>query len=133
VADGTVVTAVDGAPENVPESLNPNMGTGNMVILQHEPGLFSACLHLQPGSITVKPGAKVKRGKTLGLCGNSGNSIEPHLHFQLQDGPLFAGSWGIEAVFPEVAVTRNGTSTTMAAYTFLKGDRVHSMARAPTR
>jgi murein DD-endopeptidase MepM/ murein hydrolase activator NlpD len=37
------------------------------------------------------PGQRVGRGDLLVLCGNSGNSSEPHLHFHVQDRPrLFA-------------------------------------------
>jgi pimeloyl-ACP methyl ester carboxylesterase len=124
VADGTVVTAIDGVPENEPGALNPFMAPGNMIVLQHGPSLYSVYAHLQPGRLTVRPGAKVKRGATLGLCGNSGNSSEPHLHFQLQDGPAFEKSWGVEAVFPQVRLTRGGTSSVASGYTFLKGDRI---------
>lgn len=67
---------------------------------------------------------KVKRGAVLGSCGNSGNSSEPHLHFQLQDGPLFEKSWGIEPIFQDVPVSRDGKSEVMKEYTWLKGDRV---------
>lgn len=30
-------------------------------------------------------GDKVKAGQLLGLCGNSGNSSEAHIHFQVMD------------------------------------------------
>lgn len=59
-----------------------------------------------------------------GLCGNSGNSSEPHLHFQLQDGPLFEKSWGVDAVFRDVPVVRDGKPGKIAEYTWLKGDLV---------
>jgi murein DD-endopeptidase MepM/ murein hydrolase activator NlpD len=127
VADGKVITVVDGVPDNVPGSENPYMTTGNVIVIQHDPTLYSVYAHLQPGSARVKVGNVVKRGATLGLCGNSGNSNEPHLHFQLQDGPLIEKSWGVTPIFANVSVVHEGTTTTMNDYTFLKGDRVRSL------
>ncbi len=122
VADGTVITAVDGVPDNAPGSLNPLSALGNAVILQHSDSLYSTYAHLQPGKLRVKLGDKVKRGEVLGLCGNSGQASQPHLHFQLQDGPLLEKSWGIEGVFQNVTVVRQGARSQVAEYTFLKGD-----------
>jgi murein DD-endopeptidase MepM/ murein hydrolase activator NlpD len=51
--------------------------------------------HFQPGSIRVKVGDKISRGQVLGLVGNSGNSSEPHLHFQLMDRNSPLGSEGL--------------------------------------
>jgi murein DD-endopeptidase MepM/ murein hydrolase activator NlpD len=124
VADGTVVTAVDGVPENVPGSQNPYIAPGNFVVVRHRDDLFSVYGHLQPGSIRVKVGGSVTRGTTLGLCGNSGNSSEPHLHFQLQDGPLIETSWGVTPFFANVSLVRDGKTTSPSEYTFLKGDRI---------
>lgn len=126
VADGTVVSVVDGVPENVPGSPNPLMATGNTVVVQHDNAVYSVFCHLQPHKIRVKVGAKVKRGAVLGSCGNSGNSSEPHLHFQLEDGPSLDSSWGILPFFKDVAVVRGGSASTMAEYTWLKGDLVGS-------
>jgi hypothetical protein len=42
---------------------------------------------LKPGSIKVKAGAQVKEGEIIAMCGNSGRSPYPHLHFQLQETP----------------------------------------------
>lgn len=122
VADGTVVTVVDGVPENVPDQMNDYFLPGNVVVIQHQPALYSVYAHLQPGKIRVKPGARVKAGAVLGLCGNSGNSSEPHLHFQLEDGPSLAHSYGVEAVFPSALVTRGGEKAERKDYAFLKGD-----------
>ncbi|HEY8074390.1 MAG TPA: M23 family metallopeptidase, partial [Labilithrix sp.] len=124
VADGTVVTAIDGVPENDPPHKNPYSGIGNAIVLAHDGGVWSAYAHLVPGSLRVRPGAHVKRGDVLGLCGNSGNSTEPHLHFQLQNGPRFEASWGVEAVFPDVRLVRDGKSENVVSYTFLRGDRI---------
>jgi murein DD-endopeptidase MepM/ murein hydrolase activator NlpD len=72
----------------------------------------------------VRPGDLVHRGAVLGLCGNSGHSTEPHLHFQLQDGPDDNTSWGVEAVFDAVVVTRARQTQSSSDYTFLKDDRI---------
>lgn len=94
-ADGAVAEVHDNVPENTPVGARPVWQqvlrqpwdlAGNFVVLRHAPGEFTAYLHLRPG-LAVKRGARVKAGEVLGTCGNSGNSGEPHLHFQLQDGP----------------------------------------------
>jgi len=96
VADATVVIVQDGEPEQLPDvRLVPEKSTelsGNLVILELEPGVFAAYAHLQPGSITVKVGDKVKVGQHLANLGNSGNSSGPHLHFGLLDqANMFTG------------------------------------------
>lgn len=58
---------------------------GNYVIVHS--GLFSALLaHLRNGSLKVRPGGQVKTGELLAEVGNSGNTVSPHLHFQLMKG-----------------------------------------------
>jgi murein DD-endopeptidase MepM/ murein hydrolase activator NlpD len=124
VADGTVVTVIDGVPENAPGELNPAVLAGNSVVVKHSDSLFSFYAHLQPGKIRVRVGTKVGKGALLGVCGNSGNSTEPHLHFQLQDAPLFEKSWGVEPIFHDVTVVRDGKPAKLPEYTWLKGDLV---------
>jgi murein DD-endopeptidase MepM/ murein hydrolase activator NlpD len=60
---------------------------GNSVIIDHGSGEFSIYAHLQPGSVRVEKGRKVKMGEQIGALGSSGNSTEPHLHFQISDAP----------------------------------------------
>lgn len=127
VADGTVVTAIDGVPENEPGSENQSVVGGNSVVVQHTDTLFSVYAHLQPGKRRVRAGTKVRAGTVLGLCGNSGNATEPHLHFQMDDAPLFQmhpPPRGVEPVFANVTVEGEGSRSTMPDYTFLKGDLV---------
>lgn len=60
---------------------------GNSVLIDHGQGEFALYAHLKPGSIPVKAGQRVSAGTRIGLLGGSGNSTEPHLHFQVCDGP----------------------------------------------
>lgn len=133
VAQGEVITVIDGVPENAPGSMNRYFALGNAVIIRHADGVYSFYAHLQPNTLRVKVGDKVKAGAVLGLCGNTGNSSEPHLHFQLQDGPRVEDSWGIEPVFHNVVVVRDGKATDAAEYTFLKGDLISSSAAGKGR
>ncbi len=57
------------------------------MILRHAGGEFSHYAHLKQGSVRVKAGETVKRGQAIAQLGQTGNTTEPHLHFQLTDGP----------------------------------------------
>lgn len=52
---------------------------GNYVVLKHRDDEFSIYSHLS--KILVKNGQKIKTGQTIGYSGNTGWSVEPHLHF----------------------------------------------------
>ena len=82
--DGEVSLVVDTIPNNRIGEVNLAQNWGNTIVLSHGEGLFSAMSHLEPGSARVKAGDRVRRGEALALCGNSGRSPEPHLHFQFQ-------------------------------------------------
>ena len=43
----------------------------------------------------MAPGERVAAGQQLGECGNSGNSSDPHVHFQLMDGPDLTTAHGL--------------------------------------
>ena len=58
---------------------------GNYVVLDHGNGTFSEYHHLQQYGALVEPGEQVCRGQLIGLCGNTGFSSGPHLHFALTD------------------------------------------------
>lgn len=97
VADGRVVKVKDGLPENVPghdEEFHPAVPitiktiAGNMIALDLGKGQFAHYLHLKPGTLRVKVGERVRRGQLLAKIGNSGDSREPHLHFEVTDSPI---------------------------------------------
>jgi len=75
---------------------------GNSVLIDHGNGEYSLYAHLQPGSIPVKVGDRVKAGARLGRLGASGNATEPHLHFQVCDGPSALHCAGIPLAFANV-------------------------------
>ncbi|HEU5219076.1 MAG TPA: M23 family metallopeptidase [Gemmatimonadales bacterium] len=101
VADGIVAAVKDGIVENVPginsRAVPITLETvgGNHVVLDIGHGRYAFYAHLQPGSLRVKVGDRVRKGQVLGLVGNSGNSTEPHLHFHISDGVAPLGSEGI--------------------------------------
>ncbi|WP_079052059.1 M23 family metallopeptidase [Streptomyces regalis] len=80
---------------------------GNHVILDLGDGTYALYAHLQRGSLTVREGERVTVGQSLARCGNSGNSTEPHLHFQLMDGPDPDTARGIPFTWRGIGVPRN--------------------------
>jgi len=56
--------------------------TGNSVVIEHLPGLFSIYYHLD--SIAVSEGAIVEAGTLLGLSGVTGLATGPHLHWEVR-------------------------------------------------
>ena len=102
-ARGVVVGTRDGFADNSPVgSLPPisldNVG-GNYVVIDIGGGRFAWYAHLQPGSLRVSVGDRVRRGQRLGLVGNSGNTDFPHLHFHVMDSPSPLASDGLPYVF----------------------------------
>jgi murein DD-endopeptidase MepM/ murein hydrolase activator NlpD len=63
---------------------------GNMVTIRHEGQgqvEYSSYAHLQPGSIRVKPGDRVRQGDIIAAVGDTGDTPVVHLHFQVNAGP----------------------------------------------
>lgn len=110
VADGIVAATKDSIPENIPGAnsravpITLETVGGNHVIIDIGGGRYAFYAHLQPGSLRVKTGDRVRRGQVLGLVGNSGNSTEPHLHFHLSDSPSPLGSEGVPYVHEQFEV-----------------------------
>lgn len=123
-ADGVVTDVITGVRDNTPGSINTAFAGGNAVILQHREHEVSVLAHLQHGSIRVTCGQRVKRGQVLGLCGNSGTSSEPHLHFHVQNTPIFQDATGLRCLFDHLTVTRDGKTESKTAYSPVKGDLV---------
>ena len=101
VAAGRVVDLKDGLAENVGTNersrrvITLDNVVGNFVTLDLGQGRFAVYAHLEPGSLKVKLGDRVRAGQLLALLGNSGNSDAPHLHFHLVDANSPLGAEGI--------------------------------------
>jgi len=99
VADGVIAATKDSIPENVPggRAVKIDLVTvgGNFVGIDIGGGKYALYAHVLPGSLRVKIGDRVKRGQVIALLGNSGNSTEPHVHFQIADGPSFLAAEGL--------------------------------------
>lgn len=108
-APGVVIIAVDGVPDNEPGVANGYDLHGNFVVIDHENGEFSLMAHLIPGSLTVRKGQRVEAGSQLGLCGNSGQSTMPHLHWQVMDNPNAHLARGVAPRY--LPYERNGDTT----------------------
>ncbi|MCM2515205.1 M23 family metallopeptidase [Streptomyces griseoincarnatus] len=125
VADATVVRATDTARDhlsrgslpalaylmlleaNVRDLLGAGRILGNHVVLDLGGGAYALYAHLRRDSLTVREGDRVHAGQVLAQVGNSGNSTEPHLHFQLMDGPDPDTARGIPFIWRGIGVPRN--------------------------
>lgn len=83
--NGKIIDVINNIEDNIPGHFNPDVPTGNRVIIDHENGEFSILAHFKKGSIIVSVGDVVIKGQELGKAGNSGNSSEPHLHYHMQN------------------------------------------------
>jgi len=110
-ADGLVVKAKDGIDDN-PElgsvDIRARIFHGNFVVIRHAEGEYSHLAHFKKGSVAVKEGEKVKRGQVIGLTGNSGHSLEPHLHFHLQDRANFFFAISLPVEFSDFVLKKQG-------------------------
>lgn len=99
VGEGRVVVAVDKYEDQIPGEFPVGIpleeADGNHVVIDLGNGNFAFYAHLIKDSVAVKVGDFVTRGQVIGLLGNTGNSIVPHLHFHMMSGPSTFGSDGI--------------------------------------
>jgi murein DD-endopeptidase MepM/ murein hydrolase activator NlpD len=84
---GTLVTAArEGTVDLVEENFidaNRTPGEENFVIIRHDDGSFGRYFHLTNNGALVSVGDKVAKGQGIGLSGDTGYSVQPHLHFDV--------------------------------------------------
>ncbi|AHB40770.1 MAG: hypothetical protein ACD_25C00269G0007 [uncultured bacterium] len=102
--EGEVIQVVNGSFDCEPGQFDRSIGVGNMVIIDHMNGEYSLLCHFKHDSIVVKVGDIVKQGQKLGRCGNTGNTNQPHIHFNLQDGVMSYSARALPAQFAKILV-----------------------------
>ena len=108
VDTGVVTFIHDGEYDRNTEG-NTNLGLGNYIAIKHPNKLYSYYGHLKKNSLLVKTGDKVSPGQHIASVGSSGNSTDPHLHFELWYDSLylvepFAASCGADNSFWEQSI-----------------------------
>ncbi|QVY62670.1 M23 family metallopeptidase [Cytobacillus gottheilii] len=98
-ADGKVVKVVNHIIDNIPGEMNEKEAAGNYVVIKHEHEEYSMLAHFKESSILVEEGEALEQGQVIGLCGNSGNSSEAHIHFQVMDTPDLFNSKSLRIQF----------------------------------
>lgn len=98
-ADGTVVTAVSDLPDQMIGAADPQNPAGNHVVIDLGNDEYLFLAHMRRGTISVKAGDRVTSGQPIGVCGNSGNTSEPHLHMHLQTTPELGNGEGLPMQF----------------------------------
>lgn len=82
----------------------PSMMFGNHIVLDVGDGAYAVLAHLRRNTVRVRAGDPVRAGEQVAECGNSGNSSEPHIHFQLMDRPRAGRAVGIPFAFADISV-----------------------------
>lgn len=86
-----IVASQDGVVWSVKEDSDVGCGDrscvndANYVILDNGDGTYSEYYHLRHLGALVEEGQGVCRGQVIALCGNTGFSTGPHLHFSVTD------------------------------------------------
>ena len=98
-ADGRVVRVVNGIGDNAPGKPSQDVPNGNMILIAHAGNEYSLLTNLKQNSVKLKHDDMVKQGDPVGECGNSGASIAPRVHYQLQNSAGFPTVESLPAQF----------------------------------
>lgn len=131
-ADGTVSRIIDDVEDSPIGQPNLQHNWGNLVLLYHAPGLYSLVCHLSRGSIKVREGQFVRRGDVVGLCGSSGRSPVPHLHFQFQGTPTI-GAPTLETELHDVVLETESGPRVASTLVAGEGDIVRNLEPTDAR
>jgi hypothetical protein len=124
-ADGTVVSVSDIHPDEPIGELGQTPPYGNHVLLEIGNHRYAVMAHLKQGSARVSEGERVRLGQQIAAVGDSGNSLWPHLHFHVQDGPVIdQRARTIPVVFRDVLLIRGGRESTPAEADLRRGDQI---------
>lgn len=97
--EGTAITVC--APGRVVFA-GPRIVTGNTVVIEHMPGVYSLCYHLS--KISLKEGTMAAAGDPLGEAGSTGFSTASHLHWEVR---VAGENTDPEAFFNRIVLDKN--------------------------
>ena len=124
-ADGTVVSVTNVHPDEPVGNTGEKPSTGNHIVLDIGSGHYAVLAHLRKGSARVSAGERVRSGQQIAAVGDSGDSLVPHLHLQVQDSPSFGDHVRtVPMVFRNVVLIRGGRESTPAAADLKRGDHI---------
>lgn len=103
---GIVQEISDNVLDNKIGEINVAQNWGNSIVIKHTESLYTQISHIKKGTFKVVKGQYVTKGQILALCGNSGHSPYPHIHFQVQKTP-FIGSKTINYPISNFIVENN--------------------------
>ena len=86
---GVDFAAVTGTPiratsDGVIQSIGPNGGYGNLVVVKHWSNYSTAYAHMSRFANGMRKGSKVSQGEVIGYVGTTGWSTGPHLHYEFR-------------------------------------------------
>ena len=124
-ADGTVVSVSDVHPDEPVGNTGQKPSYGNHILIDIGGGHYAVLAHLRQGSARVSKGERVLLGQQIAAVGDSGDSLVPHLHFQVQDSPDFGEQVRtVPIVFRNVVLIRGGRESTPAEADLRRGDHI---------
>jgi hypothetical protein len=124
-AEGTVVSVSDVHPDEPIGKTGLTPSYGNHVLLQIADRRYAVMGHLEQGSARVSEGDRVRLGQQIAAVGDSGDSLWPHLHIHVQEGPdLDHQARTIPVVIGDVLLIRNGRESWPAEADLRRGDQI---------
>lgn len=121
---GRIERVVTDKPDQAIGTSDPKSPAGNHVVIRMDDTHYALLAHMKEKSAIVKEGDLVAVGDKLGECGNSGNTSEPHLHFQIQRYPdLFAkGGYTYPVNFDGTTRVRGGKKLSQDGLFYRRND-----------
>jgi murein DD-endopeptidase MepM/ murein hydrolase activator NlpD len=124
-ADGTVVSVNDIYPDEPIGELGQTPSYGNHITLEIGDRRYAVMAHLKQGSARVSKGERVRLGQQMAAVGDSGDSLWPHLHFHVQNGPVIdQQARTVPIVVRDVLLIRNGRESVPAEADPRRGDHI---------
>jgi Peptidase family M23 len=130
-ADGTVVSVSDVQADEPIGAIGGPHGEGNMIILRIDDQRYAMLSHLKQGSVLVNQGDRVRNGQHIAAVGDSGNSVGPHLHFQVQQDPDFdmQRTRTLPIVFSNAVLVRSGAESRPTQADVRRGDHIRQIEK----